>query len=498
MAVSIFACPDCGSTLKSKQALAAGTKIKCPKCQTVFAIPERNGAADTDDEEEAPPPRRPVAAGKELAKKAGPKPPPLRPRKEEFAEYDDGDDEAEEVRPKKMKKKLKGKKKPLPINPALIAGIAGLVLLLVMGYVAGWVWPGFLYQPGSEPLAYVPANSATVFTVNLEVLADQLGNSFYDGFMAAAPIAPLGFSASTFKNDTGLELKDMFQQVTVATTEPFNPEDNSSGRQKAVMILKSKVPFDRKKIIAHLKLADSAQRLKWKTYYKRTVGSETMSVYIPSERLIIWSALPEKEWGEVLTSKGHKPVPTGDLKTMIDTVSANPVWGATIMDAAFKKRLEGLAGFIPVAGASLKEAINAGKSAATWVAIEDGQVKFKVGMMCADGEAAKKVSKSLEGVWKLALLAFKGQVTQQIEQLPPPIQPVARELLDGVRFTAQDNLAQVSIQLNLRTVKAVSEEMQKLGGGGLLGAGTVPGGPGGFNPGGPPPGGPPRGRGRPR
>ena len=50
MAVTIFACPECGSTLKSKQALAAGTKIKCPKCQAIFAIPERDGAADADEE----------------------------------------------------------------------------------------------------------------------------------------------------------------------------------------------------------------------------------------------------------------------------------------------------------------------------------------------------------------------------------------------------------------------------------------------------------------
>src|SRR5689334_1127316 len=89
MAVTIFACPECGSTLKSKQELAAGTKIKCPKCQAIFAIPERDGAADAD--EETRPGMQAAAAGKPVAKKAGPKPPP--PPKEEFAAYDDDDED---------------------------------------------------------------------------------------------------------------------------------------------------------------------------------------------------------------------------------------------------------------------------------------------------------------------------------------------------------------------------------------------------------------------
>lgn len=32
-------CPSCNTTLKPKTPVPAGTRIKCPKCQTVFAVP---------------------------------------------------------------------------------------------------------------------------------------------------------------------------------------------------------------------------------------------------------------------------------------------------------------------------------------------------------------------------------------------------------------------------------------------------------------------------
>ncbi len=33
-------CPNCNVTLKPKTPVPAGTRIKCPKCQTVFAVPD--------------------------------------------------------------------------------------------------------------------------------------------------------------------------------------------------------------------------------------------------------------------------------------------------------------------------------------------------------------------------------------------------------------------------------------------------------------------------
>src|SRR5689334_15357148 len=37
MAATTYTCPECGATLRPKEPVPAGRKIKCPKCSTAFA-----------------------------------------------------------------------------------------------------------------------------------------------------------------------------------------------------------------------------------------------------------------------------------------------------------------------------------------------------------------------------------------------------------------------------------------------------------------------------
>src|SRR5438067_13787539 len=40
MLATTFTCPECRAVLKTGGALPPGSKIKCPKCATVFALPD--------------------------------------------------------------------------------------------------------------------------------------------------------------------------------------------------------------------------------------------------------------------------------------------------------------------------------------------------------------------------------------------------------------------------------------------------------------------------
>jgi phage FluMu protein Com len=132
MAATTVTCPSCNATLKPKTPVAAGTRIKCPKCTTVFAVP-----ADADD---APVPK-PVAP-----RPAAPRPKPAARREEpddleEITEDIDDeplDDEEEEERPIKRKKK-KLKKKGVPLWVWLTAG-GGLFLFLCCAGCGGYIW----------------------------------------------------------------------------------------------------------------------------------------------------------------------------------------------------------------------------------------------------------------------------------------------------------------------------------------------------------------------
>src|SRR5665213_3410609 len=100
MSAEIITCPACNATLRPKVALAAGSRIKCPKCMNVFVVP--------DTEEEAPAPR---------SKPAGvrPKPAPKQEEPDDLEETSEEDevidDEPEDDRPARKKKKKKPRKK---------------------------------------------------------------------------------------------------------------------------------------------------------------------------------------------------------------------------------------------------------------------------------------------------------------------------------------------------------------------------------------------------
>jgi phage FluMu protein Com len=73
-----YQCPDCEAVLRRAEAITPGKKIKCPKCQSVFAAKPLE-----DDEEEA-------TAAKATATKGGPpKPPPPPPKSSKPAADED-------------------------------------------------------------------------------------------------------------------------------------------------------------------------------------------------------------------------------------------------------------------------------------------------------------------------------------------------------------------------------------------------------------------------
>lgn len=56
MAVSRLSCPECGTVLRPTNPVAAGKKVKCPRCSTIFV------ARDDDDEEDVRPRKKPARA----------------------------------------------------------------------------------------------------------------------------------------------------------------------------------------------------------------------------------------------------------------------------------------------------------------------------------------------------------------------------------------------------------------------------------------------------
>jgi hypothetical protein len=126
-----FACPQCHAVLKTAKPVPVGKTVKCPKCNSLFAVPG----------EVAP---IPVVAVADLSRSAPPPLPASRPAlhkvvpvaeldTEPAGRYDNGDDFD---RPPKARRKSRRSKRGNGLMIGLIVGGVVGVLLLVGGVVA--------------------------------------------------------------------------------------------------------------------------------------------------------------------------------------------------------------------------------------------------------------------------------------------------------------------------------------------------------------------------
>jgi hypothetical protein len=111
-----LSCPNCSATLQVLQPPPVGTRIKCPKCNQVFAATSLPVARP----QVAPPPVPVASRGQEA-------PPPFRPAPERNRESDD-----DQTRPRRKSRRGKGRS----TNTGMILIVGGVVaLILVFGII---------------------------------------------------------------------------------------------------------------------------------------------------------------------------------------------------------------------------------------------------------------------------------------------------------------------------------------------------------------------------
>jgi hypothetical protein len=147
MAVSKLTCPECATVLRPAKPLAPGKKVKCPRCDTVFAA----GSDEPDDDEEkeeARPARK--APAKARAAKAAKKAAPKKKADEEeegtygFLKSQEEEEEEEERKPRidyapdMSIKDLRGPAVKILMSPSNkltfvgFAGVFGWLVLLIL------------------------------------------------------------------------------------------------------------------------------------------------------------------------------------------------------------------------------------------------------------------------------------------------------------------------------------------------------------------------------
>jgi hypothetical protein len=365
------------------------------------------------------------------------------------SEAEEGFDEPRPRRRRKRRKKGHGQ------TLAIILGSAAIVLLFAGG-VAYFVWSS-VYNRGQnkgtgqeDPLAYVPADSNVVVGLDFSALMDQpvLAGQIEKALRQSGRDNPV----DDCKKNTGLEFKDLCGRILVGSKVtslqpgPFPP---------TTVIIQSKIPFNQNKVRDWVNDQEPRKHA-GKTYYqtKSTSSGEFPWVFMPSDRILIFSGLPEDQMKALVESDGREPALPGDAVTAIRVLENNTFWMTFTLNENVREKLaQTLAqgrGQIPAEIAPVADALPGAKLIALSGNWKNDQISAKVSMVCAQDDIARQVVEAVQNAWDK-------QVNTLLAMVPKDGQAVVQELIDNTKFSSQGATAQLATQF-----RASADQLAKL------------------------------------
>ncbi len=229
-----------------------------------------------------------------------------------------------------------------------------------------------------------------------------------------------------------------------------------------VLILKTLRPFDPERVARAARSA-TPKTVHGKTYYEVSEG-DLRTLYMPSDHLIILSALPASQLDAVFRSDGVTPSLSPDVLALVRSVEARPSWVVVPVEGATRSRLEGAT----TKGRSLTDSLAKSKVVTVWGAPDGDQLTFGAEVVCAGAADATRAAAEAESAWKqrekeraLLGLMLVGM---------PNTGKAYRELTGSVRITAEGATARATARVSRQSVADAAEELQDpRRAGGLLG-----------------------------
>jgi len=473
MATVTFVCPQCRTNLKTSQRIDSDQEVRCPKCDMVFPAPPETSYFDPDETHTTA----------------------------------HGNLEEPDFLGSALPRSGSNRTKWILLCSAMIVVLftAGTAFL-AWKTIENW---GRNEGTGREdPLAFVPPESTLVVGVDLGALAahpdwaDQVEKGIRQ-------LSRSSIFWDDCKANTGVEFRELFDQVILA----FKLDGlNRNEAPHLTLIAHSRVPFNQNRI------RDSdpdmyRQVANGKTYYKRQDGNllSFSWLYMPSDRILVLSSLPEFDFLPLLEHDGTQPLVPPDEIQRIQAVQGNPFWAefpfyrtdelsapdhpTTTMRQDVKRAFAALVTVAPTLTPVIKtlSEVQAASASAQW---EGEKMTVTLDLDCLNEEIARKGSSRLQ--------EFKGKKTIGGKGLPNlftrnaqaflKLVELIQEVWDHAGFSTQAD----QIRITARITPPASENLPALGAqmSRILGFGSNrqspspppqgQGGRRGFQPGGPP------------
>jgi hypothetical protein len=241
------------------------------------------------------------------------------------------------------------------------------------------------------------------------------------------------------KKNTGLEFKDLCGHILIGSkVTSLQPNQFP----QTTVIIQSKMPFDQNKVRDWVN--DPAPRKhRGKTYYqaKGTSSRDFAWVFMPSDRILIFSGLPEDQIKSLVESDGREPALPGDVVTAIRGLENNTFWMTFNFNENVRGKLVQMLAQgrnqIPAEMAPVADALPEAKMIALSGDWKNDQVVVKVSLVCAQDDVARRVAEAMQNAWDK-------QINTLLAMVPKDGQAVGQELIDNTKFSSQGATAQLA------------------------------------------------------
>lgn len=435
-------CPECRATLTSRKPIPGGKLLTCPKCDVMFAAPqppeddivEDVEVLDDDgdvvedvevvDESPARKSKRPVAVKSGAANLGF-----------EVVEDDEDDDDPGPRRPQfRSKSKSSGK------MGLIIGGAVGGGLLLGGGAFLLW-W--LLHGAGENPLAFVPSNAPIVGGVDFKGLMDSSLGPNLAPFLGS-PAMPFSKLTST----TNTSMNDGIERLVFGGTLGSTP-----GFTVAVRTARA---LDTDKLAAAFP-GSTKSTVGGKSVLRLPPTGGPTAMFVAGKRTAVFSDLSDDQLGRVASNSGRSSALSSDASTIADHFNKATIWAVITPDDSMRSGMNTALAANPATKAMAGQ-LQSAKGFGISIGLASGDVELRIGMLCADANAAKQVMDQM----KEANEKSKNDPAAKLLMLamPASVKNLQTEIESSTQYSTDGAMAFMTCRANMATVKFVFEEMK--------------------------------------
>jgi len=491
MSPSSVTCPGCKASLRTASPLPPGKSIKCPRCNVIFVVPGR--AAPTQQMQAAarmpaPSPRTsPSAAGtmrRPAVSAAGPGP-DFRRKKGNgllvatlciagavvllgsggavawFLMSQDSQGPRAAAKPSAAAVESPATE-PAPTSTSTRPADSGRVVTVPTFRLPDPVQPPVEPPSSVDPLAFLPPDSNMIMGANL--------GSIMEIPEVAAAMQPLlkqsRVDIELFKT-IGLPFKEFADQVILGFK--FDPDQmNEPGTlpEEITLVIHSKLPFDGERV---QKALGSVVKFRGKEYVRNKEDDNPVKfAFVPSNRILVMSSLPLEKL-HLLRVGASKPSVPEETVRLVRQVDKSQVWLTMALSRRMRKEMEvGLAPAaenLPPEYKPMLDSLKKAEALAIWGGLQDNKLRLNLGIGCSDAAGAVALHEGAAKLWETIgkPLALQDAAKERLKTLPPYLQDITNDFLDSLKFTHQETLASVSIELRFQPLATLVKEVEDKG-----------------------------------